>query len=127
MGSTKKSLMAIFAAAAVLAAVSTVSSCEKYVLPSLSLSQDTVLVNKAAQELELVVNTNVDWHINMDDVDAEWIHFSIYAGYGTATVQLTIDENDSGAKRRVTIPVETGTLRRKLMITQSADGELPTP
>jgi hypothetical protein len=119
--------MAIFAAAAILAAVSAVSSCEKYVLPSLSLSQDTVLVNKAAQELELVVNTNVDWHINMDDVEAEWIHFSNYAGYGTATVQLTIDENDSGAKRRVMIPVETGTLRRKLMITQSADGELPTP
>ena len=127
MGSTKKSLMAIFAAAAVLAAVIAVSSCEKYVLPALSLSQDTVLVNKAAQELQLVVNTNVDWHFNMDDVEAEWIHFSTYAGYGTATVQLTIDENDSGAKRGVTIPVETGTLRRKLMITQSADGELPTP
>ena len=47
----KKVLMAILAAAVLVAAAAGAASCEKYVLPMLSLSQDTLLVNKSAQQL----------------------------------------------------------------------------
>jgi hypothetical protein len=117
--------MAILAAAVVIAAAAGMSSCETYILPSLELSQDTILVNKAAQELAFVVNTNVEWSFEMETANARWIDVTPQIGDCTATVTILIDENDTGAARRATVPVKTSTLQKNLYIVQSGDEELP--
>ena len=125
MGRTGKVLMAVLAAAAVVFTTVCVSSCEKYYLPSITLSQDTIFVNKAAQELSLVVNANVIWSFDLDKPKARWLSVTPEMGEGTATVKISIDENKTEEVRRATIPVTTSTLERSLYIVQSADDVLP--
>ena len=125
MGRTRKVLMSVLAVAAVIAASAGLSSCEQYFFPSIELSQDTVLVNKSAQELSLVVNTNVIWSFDLDKPKARWLSVTPDRGDGTATVKILIDENKTEAVRSATIPVTTSTLERSLYIVQSADYELP--
>jgi len=124
MGRTKKVLVAFVAAIAVIAAASGVTSCEKYVLPAIGLSQDTILVNKAAQELSLVVNSNVFWSFD-DGSTAAWLTVTPSGGTSTATVKIQIEENDSGAARRTTLTLKSETLQRSLLVVQSADDGLP--
>ena len=121
----KKVLMALFAAAVVIAAAAGAASCEKYVLPELSVSPDTLAVNAAAQELSIVVNANVQWDIKVDEVDADWVIFVPEWGELGSPVTITIEENTSGSTRRVTVPVESQTISKKLVIIQSADENKP--
>lgn len=123
MGSTKKVLVAFLAAVAVIAAASCVTSCEKYFLPSLELSQETILVNKASQELSLVVNSNVIWSFDIDK-QIQWVTVTPAKGESTATVKIHIEANDSGVARSVTLPLKSETLQRDLRIVQSADDGL---
>ena len=123
MGRTKKVLVAFLAAVAVIAAASGVTSCEKYFLPSLELSQETILVNKASQELSLVVNSNAAWSVK--SYDADWLDLSPGRSESTATLRISISANESGETRSVTVSIETETLSRKLVVSQSADDELP--
>ena len=125
MGRTRKVLMAVLAAAAVISASAGLSSCEKYILPTLTLSQDTLLVNKNAQELSLVVNTEVNWSFDLSGASAPWLTVTPATGRGTYTVKIQIEENGAGYDRSATIPVKTSTLERKLHIVQSADDVLP--
>lgn len=127
MGRTRKVLMAVFAAAAVIAASAGLSSCEKYILPTLTLSQDTLLVNKNAQELSLVVNTGVYWSFDLNSANADWLTVTPDVGLGTATVKIQIEENSGANDRSATVPVKTATLERNLYIVQSADDVLPEP
>ncbi len=117
--------MAVLAAAAVISASAGLSSCEKYILPMLTLSQDTLLVNKNAQELSLVVNTEVNWSFDLSGASAPWLTVTPATGRGTATVKIQIEENEAGYDRSATIPVKTATLERKLYVVQSADDVLP--
>ena len=127
MGRTRKVLMAVLAAAAVIAASAGLSSCEKYILPTLTLSQDTLLVNKNAQELSLVVNTEVNWSFDLSSAGASWLTVTPDIGLGAATVKIQIEENGGTNVRSATVPVKTATLERKLYIVQSADDVLPEP
>ena len=127
MGRTRKVLMAVLAAAAVIAASAGLSSCEKYILPTLTLSQDTLLVNKNAQELSLVVNTEVNWSFDLSSAGASWLTVTPDIGLGVATVKIQIEENGGAKVRSATVPVKTATLERKLYIVQSADDVLPEP
>lgn len=124
MGSTKKVLVAFLAAVAAIAAAFCVTSCEKYYLPSLELSQKTILVNKYAQELSLVVNSNVIWSFEIDKA-IDWVTVTPSNGQSTATVKIRIEANDSGVERRLTLSLKSDTLQRDLLIVQSADGGLP--
>ena len=119
--------MAVLAAAAVIAASAGLSSCEKYILPTLTLSQDTLLVNKNAQELSLVVNTEVNWSFDLSSAGASWLTVTPDIGLGVATVKIQIEENGGANVRSATVPVKTATLERKLYIVQSADDVLPEP
>ncbi|MBR5735925.1 MAG: BACON domain-containing protein [Bacteroidales bacterium] len=125
MRAVTKLLVAVVAVAAVIVAASGVTSCEKYFLPSLVLSQDTILVNKAPQELSLVINSNVEWSVELGEVNAKWLDVTPDYGEATATVKITISGNDSGEKRSVNVPIRSETLERDLLIVQSKDGELP--
>lgn len=121
----KKVMMVLIAAAVIIAAAAGASSCEKYVLPELSLSKDTLVVNKAAQELKFIVNATVPWDFMLHDVKAEWVTFDPLYGDETATVTVTFEANDSGNRRSVTVPISSQTITRNLFIVQSADDAVP--
>lgn len=121
----KKVLMALFAAAVVIAAAAGAASCEKYILPELSVSPDTLAVNKAAQELSVVINANVPWDFILEDLDAKWLAFTPDGGDLGLTVTISFKENTSGASRSVTVPVQSQTIKKKLFIIQSADDNKP--
>ena len=121
----KKVMMVLIAAAVIIAAAAGASSCEKYVLPELSLSKDTLAVNKAAQELTFVVNANVPWEFDLSEVKAEWLVFSPEWGDLGMPVTISIEENTTGARRSVTVPVSSQTITKNLLIVQSADDAVP--
>ena len=121
----KKVLMAILAAAVLAAAAAGAASCEKYVLPELSLSQDTLLVNKSAQQLSLTVNSNVQWEFDVASAQVEWVIFDPEWGEVGRKVTISIEENTSGAVRKAAIPVQSQTIQKQLLIVQSADENLP--
>lgn len=121
----KKVLMALLAAAVLAAAAAGAASCEKYVLPMLSLSQDTILVNKSAQQLSLVVNSNVQWEFDVASAKIDWVYFDPEWGETGRKVIITIEENTSGAVRKATVPVQSQTIQKHLLIVQSGDGNIP--
>lgn len=121
----KKVLMAILAAAVLAAAAAGAASCEKYVLPELSLSQDTLLVNKSAQQLSLTVNSNVQWEFDVASAQVEWVIFDPEWGEVGRKVTISVEENTSGAVRKAAIPVQSQTIQKQLLIVQSADENLP--
>ena len=121
----KKVLMAILAAAVLAAAAAGAASCEKYVLPELSLSQDTLLVNKSAQQLSLTVNSNVQWEFDVASAQVEWVIFDPEWGEVGRKVTISVEENTSGAIRKAAIPVQSQTIQKQLLIVQSADENLP--
>ena len=120
----KKVLLAVIAAAAVIAAVAGVNSCEKYILPSMEIIPDTLAVNMSPQELSLYIDSNVPWWIETQDFrDAGWLMIEPFAADTAATVKVTVEENVSGSRRSIVIPVHSQTLEKKLSIFQSADEE----
>ena len=121
----KKVLMAILAAAVLAAAAAGAASCEKYVLPELSLSQDTLLVNKSAQQLSLTVNSNVQWEFDVAGAQVEWVIFDPEWGEVGRKVTISVEENTSGAVRKAAIPVQSQTIQKQLLIVQSGDENLP--
>lgn len=121
----KKVMMAALAAVAVAFAVAGVTSCEKYVLPDFSLGQDTLAVNCKAQELKLVINSNVQWDFKVNEINADWLSFDPEWAELGLTATIHVEENTTGAVRSVTVPVESQTISRKLFIVQSADERVP--
>lgn len=120
----KKVLLALIAAAAVIAAVTCVNSCEKYILPSMEIIPDSLAVNMSRHELSLYVDSNVPWWIETQDFkDAGWLMIEPFAADIAATVKVTVEENDSGSPRSIVIPVHSQTLEKKLSIFQSAEEE----
>ena len=117
--------MAILASAVIIAAAAGAASCEKYVLPELSLSQDTLLVNKSAQQLSLTVNSNVQWAFDVDGDKVEWVSFDPEWAEVGRKVTISIEENATGKMRSATVPVSSQTISKKLLIVQSADENLP--
>ena len=121
----KKVMMALLAAVVVVAAVAGTASCEKYVLPALTLGQDTIAVNCKAQEAKLVIDSNVQWDFKVNEIKAEWLSFDPEWAELGLTATISIEENTTGAQRSVTVPVESQTIARKLFIVQSADEKVP--
>ena len=118
-------MMALLTAVVVFAAVAGTASCEKYVLPALTLGQDTIAVNCKAQEAKLVIDSNVQWDFKVNEIKAEWLSFDPEWAELGLTATISIEENTTGAQRSVTVPVESQTIARKLFIVQSADEKVP--
>ena len=108
---------------AVLAALATAmtSSCEKYVLPELSFTPDTLVFNAEGGEQTLVLRSNVSWEaeINRDESSwVEWITFSPTFGDGDCDVAVTLQGNNTGIERVLTFDIKTETLKHTLTIIQ---------
>ena len=102
---------------AVLAAQFT--ACEKYVLPELSISTDTLRFSAAADSQKLVVTTNVITTIYPEDKDS-WIHANPEWLETSATVFIRVRENPDPKERIATVPVKSEVILRHLVVVQEA-------
>lgn len=113
--SSKKVPFGICAAvAAVITICALAPSCEHYVLPELSIYPDTLYFPAAGGAQDIDINCNVIWR-RADH--AGWIDMSCDGTEGSCRSTVTVEENTERA-RRATVPIETETIRRNLIIIQ---------
>ena len=112
-------IISVLTVLAALAAMAT-SSCEKYVLPELSFSPDTLVFNAEGGTMTLQLRTNVNWEAEInrsDDTWVEWITFTPTFGEGDCDIEITLKTNNEEA-RTLTFDIKTETLKHPLTIIQ---------
>ena len=100
------------------------AGCEKYVLPELGVSQDTLRFGPDGQTLPLVVTTNVITTLYPDgaiwvSTDPSWID-------ETTTVAVTVTLNPDTTSRSTVIPVKSEAILRNLVIVQERSDTMVT-
>ncbi len=110
-------LMSTLLAAAMLA-----GSCEKFALPKLELSRDTVFAPLEGGSFDVTLTSNVRWSFESNTI-VDWIY--IDTQYGTSDfkdvdypINLKIKANEGEAERVCTLKLSTMTLSRKLVVVQ---------
>lgn len=106
------SLLALFAAQ--------FSSCEKYVLPELQVSRDTLNFGAAADSQKILVTTNVNTVLSMGSEDT-WVFADPDFIEETSEVTIYVLENETGTTRTLTFPVKSESLERKIQIIQEGN------
>ena len=96
------------------------AGCEKYVLPEMTLSPDTLLFPAAGGEALLQVKSNVAWHLDDVPAEGEWFHFSVMTEESGCDVTVTAQAN-TGGSRRASVVFRTETLSRRLTLIQEGD------
>jgi len=112
----KKFLIILFSVIFTIIIIAQFSSCEKYVLPSLSLSQDTLTFSPEAQDCELIIETNVIWSA---DNTSNWIILDPGEGALSDTITMSVTKNDTGEKRSYKISFNTETLKKSVVVIQN--------
>lgn len=120
----RKALIAILlCAAAALCGV----SCEKYALPRLDLSNDTILAPLEGGEFGVTLTSNVRWMFDDGSIQ-DWIYLDLK--YGTSDyvdveypLKVRVNANDTDAERKCDMTVTTSTLSRKLVVIQAGPEE----
>ena len=93
------------------------SGCEKYVLPELSISPDTLRFTAAADSQQIVVTTNVITTLYPDRTDS-WIRANPEWLDASTTVFIRVSENPGSQPRKATVPVKSEALQRSLVVIQ---------
>lgn len=109
-------LLAVFAAQ--------FTACEKYVLPEVTLSSDTLRFSAAADSQALHVTTNVITTIYPESGD-RWVYASPNWFEQSQTVFIHVYDNPSSESRTAVVPVKSEAIQRNLVIIQEgAAGDL---
>ncbi|MBR0223154.1 MAG: BACON domain-containing protein [Bacteroidales bacterium] len=93
------------------------TACEKYVLPDLTITPDTLWFSAAADSQAINVNTNVITTLYPENSDSwvqarpEWLDRS-------RTVFIRVSENISSESRTAVIPVKSEAIQRNLVVIQ---------
>lgn len=121
----KGTIVAILSIAALTAAIS-VSSCNKYVLPEISIAPDSLFFSADSQSATILINSNVIWDFSFDneeDKAPQWLNFDPLYGGDTLQIQkvtVTIQRNESDQPRVIKAGVKSETLNKMLYIHQEA-------
>ena len=109
-----------FAVAAALLGVALAQfyGCEKYVLPEITLSQDTLLFRAALDSQAVHITTNVVTTAEPATSDQRWISTNPVWFDETSDVVVTVQENTTGEQRTATIPVKSETILKNLVVIQ---------
>ncbi len=116
----RKALIAILlCAAAALCGV----SCEKYALPRLDLSNDTILAPLEGGEFGVTLTSNVRWMFDDGSIQ-DWIYLDLKYGNSDYVdveypLKVRVNANDTDAERKCDMTVTTSTLSRKLVVIQA--------
>ena len=117
MMNARKITSLLIAAALMGVAAAQFSGCEKYVLPEVDLSQDTLWFSAAADSQVLHVTTNVVTTAQPSASDQRWVTTNPVWFDETSDVVVTVKEN-TGEQRTSTIPVKSETILKNLVVIQ---------
>jgi len=98
------------------------NACEKYVLPEISIDQDTINVPMSGGKYNIKVTTNVQWTIDEFGM-GKWIRFSEITGSNDYQmtdyeITMTVDANDTGEPRSQVVPITTASFEKKIFVYQ---------
>lgn len=121
----KKTFTAFAAIFIVLLTAGQMVSCEKYVLPELTVSPDTLRFGAAADSALVKVHSNVIWS-NKDNPD--WIKVSVDWGDTDAETFVSVAENTSSEARQAKVSIKSETIQRYIVVEQTgATAQEPQP
>lgn len=121
----KKSITTIVAIIVMALAVSQMVSCEKYILPELTVTPDTLRFGAAADSALVKVHSNVIWS-NKDNPD--WIGVSVDWGDADAETFVSVTENTSTQARQAQVSIKSETIQRYVVVEQAgATAQEPQP
>ena len=113
-----RNLPAIFLSAVLLAAFSLqFTACEKYVLPDLHVTPDTLWFSAASGSKPVTVSTNVITTLYPENTD-NWVNASPEWIDADTTVVITVRENLTDESRTAVIPVKSEAILRSLVVIQ---------
>lgn len=112
----KKTFTALAAIFIVLLTAGQMVSCEKYVLPELTVSPDTLIFSAAADSALVKVHSNVIWS-NRDNPD--WIRVSVDWGDTDAETFVAVTENTSSEARQAKVSIKSETIQRYIVVEQA--------
>lgn len=114
----KKLFTIIVPLAALLVFAAQFSSCEKYVLPEMTLSEDSVYFYSRTDTVSIMVYSNVVWSFTNEDNN--W--YKGYPNWGDADslVMFIVEENIDDRPREAELIIKTETISRTLHIFQEA-------
>lgn len=113
----KKFLAIIIPLLALLTAICQFSSCEKYILPELSIVPDTLTFNATPDSSTLQVLSNVKWSCT-SGAESDWYQISPTEGNGNGEVMIKVNENGSQTERSATVAISSETIRKTFLIIQ---------
>lgn len=91
------------------------------VIPTLSVSPETISVTAIEQTSNFDISSNTDWTISSDQ---SWCTPAVISGNGDKTISCSISENTQSQSRTAIITVSAGSISRKITMTQ-AGKEIP--
>ena len=118
MMTVRKVFTGIVAAALLGLAAAQLSSCEKFVLPEVGLSKDTLLFSAAAGSQSLQVTTNVITTIKVDLMDEMWLVADPAWIDESSTVTFTVEANTGTEARTATVPVKSESILKNVVVIQ---------
>lgn len=121
----KKTFTALAALSIVFLIASQMISCEKFILPELTVSPDTLRFSAAADSSIVKIHSNVIWS-SKDNPD--WIRVSVDWGDADAETFVSVTENTSTQARQAQVSIKSETIQRYIFVEQAgATAQEPQP
>ena len=92
--------------------------CEKFILPEITLQQDTLLFPASGGTQSMLITTNVITTAEPAFNDQSWLSADPVWFDETTTYQVTTTEN-TGEERSATIPIKSETIEKSLVVIQA--------
>lgn len=99
------------------------TACEKYVLPELSVSPDTLRFGAVEDSLISMVNSNVIWTAKPEDSGTDWLEATPDYWEGQGELMIRTQNNGSGTPRSAVIIIKSETITKRLVIEQAGRPE----
>lgn len=112
----KKTFTALATIFTVILIAGQMVSCEKYVLPELTVTPDTLRFSAAADSALVKVHSNVIWS-NKDNPD--WIRVSVNWGDTDDETFVSVTENTASEARQAKVSIKSETIQRYIVVEQS--------
>ena len=112
----KKTFTALSAFSIMLLLAGQMVSCEKFVLPELTVSPDTLRFSAAADSSIVKIHSNVIWS-NRNNPD--WIRVSVDWGDTDAETFVAVTENTSSEARQAKVSIKSETIQRYIVVEQA--------
>lgn len=103
--------------AAAIAVFSFAPSCEKYILPKIELSADSLFFHSGADSAKVFITANVDWEVSFQSGDHSFCTVSPTSGSENGAITVTVG-NAEKEFAECTVGIRSEIIRKNLYICQ---------